>query len=265
MTSGITTHRDGAVLEITLNRPKVNAIDAATSRVIGETFCRFRDDPSLKVAIITAAGERIFSAGWDLKALERGEETLDTWRDIDYGPGGFGGLSELWDLNKPVIAAINGHAIGGGFELALASDLIISAEHAEFALPELPLGMVPDAGPIQRLPRRLPYNIALEMIYLGRRMSAQEAAQHGLVNKVVPGVELMTTARDWAKRLAAIPSATLQAVKEILRELESRSIQQGFETIRTAPLPMYAASLACGESEEGVSAFFERRNPEFKG
>ena len=266
MSQAVATRHDGKVLEITLDRPKVNAIDVATSRVIGETFCRFRDDPDLRVAIITAAGDRIFSAGWDLKAVSRGDESLDTWRDTDYGPGGFGGLSELWDLNKPVIAAVNGLAIGGGFELALASDLIIAAEHAEFSLPELRLGMVPDAGPIQRLPRRLPYNIALEMIYLGRRMSAKEAAHYGVVNKVVPGVELMQTVRDWARRIAEVPSSALQGVKEILREIEDQSIRRAFETIRGRGdgLPFYAASLESDDTREGLAAFIAGRKSTFE-
>ena len=130
---------------------------------------------------------------------------------------GFAGITEIWDLNKPVIAALNGLTIGGGFEIALACDLIIAAEHVEFALPELPLGIIPDAGAMQRLPRRLPYNIALEMLYLGRRMSAAEAAGYGLVNKVVPAGQLMDSAREWAQQLAKVAPLALQSIKEVLR------------------------------------------------
>ena len=158
--------RQGRVLEITLDRPKVNAIDRLTSQKLGEAFVMLRDDPELWVGIITAAGERVFSAGWDLKSVDRGEMALDNWWETDYGPGGFAGLTELWDLKKPVIAALNGVALGGGFELALACDLIIAADHVEFGLPEMPLGIVPDAGAIQRLPRRIPYNVAMEMYLL---------------------------------------------------------------------------------------------------
>ena len=156
MTQAVQVVRRGRVLEITLDRPKVNAIDMATSRALGEAFVTLRDDPELWVGVLTGGGERIFSAGWDLKALDSGDIQLDEWWEgEDASLGGFAGITEMWDLNKPVIAAVNGLAIGGGLELALACDLIIAAEHVEFALPELPLGIVPDAGALQRLPRRI--------------------------------------------------------------------------------------------------------------
>ena len=195
--------RRGAVLEITLDRPKVNAIDYELSRKINDAVVKLRDDPELRVGLLTAAGDRVFSAGWDLKAVNRGEQQLDEWWEADSDlPGGFAGLTEMWDLNKPVIAAVNGLAIGGGFELVMACNLIVAAEHVEFALPEMPLGIVPDAGAIQRLPRRIPYNVALEMLLLGRRMTAEEGARHGLINLVVPGSELLQRARAWADQLA---------------------------------------------------------------
>ena len=125
--------RDG-LLEVMLDRPKANAIDAATSRLLGQAFCAFRDDPSLRCAILTGGGDRFFSAGWDLKAAAEGEAF-----DSDYGEGGFGGLSELFDLRKPVIAAVNGYAIGGGFELMLACDLAVAVEGTQFWLPEAPI------------------------------------------------------------------------------------------------------------------------------
>ncbi len=147
MENPIRVDRRGHVLEVTLDRPKANAIDVATSRVMGETFVALRDDPELRVAIITGAGERFFCAGWDLKAGHEGEHER-----MDYGPGGFAGLTELWDLDKPVIAAVNGIAFGGGFELALACDLIVAADHAEFAMPEARIGNLADAGGVQRAP-----------------------------------------------------------------------------------------------------------------
>ncbi len=151
MTKHVEVSRSGHVLVVTLNKPKVNAIDQAMSRELGAAFALLRDDPDLRVAILTGAGERIFSAGWDLKALDAGDTRLDNWwEDGDYGDGGFAGLTENWTLKKPVIAALNGLAIGGGFELAMACDLLIAAEHVEFSLPEMPLGMIPDAGAIQR-------------------------------------------------------------------------------------------------------------------
>ena len=258
--------RRSAVLEMTLDRPKVNAIDFGLSRKINEAIVTLRDDPELRVGLLTAAGERIFSAGWDLKAVNRGEQQLDKWWEADADlPGGFAGLTEMWDLNKPVIVAVNGMAIGGGFELVMSCDLVIAADHVEFALPEMPLGIVPDAGAIQRLPRRIPYNIAMEMLLLGRRMSAKEAAQHGLVNLVVPAAELMDRAREWADQLADAAPLALQTVKEVLRAIESDTIEGSFKTMRTEHLPIYRKMLKSKDAEEGIRAFVEKRKPVFCG
>ncbi len=249
-----------SILEITLDRPKANAIDAATSRAMGDLFVRFRDDNTLRVAIITGAGEKFFSAGWDLKAAARGEED-----NVDYGPGGFAGLTELFDLNKPVIAAINGLAVGAGFELALACDLIFAVDDAEFFLPETSLGIMADAGGVNRLPRRLPHFIAMDLLLTGRRLGAREAAHYGLVNAAVPRQELMQTARRVASELASRAPLAVAAIKEVVRATEHLSLQDSFSLVKSRTLPVYKRMLESEDFREGPRAFAEKRPPKFTG
>jgi len=265
MDTPVKVTREGKVLVVVLDRPKVNAIDTETSKQLGEAFVMLRDDPELMVGVVTGGGDRIFCAGWDLKAVDKGEMQTSNWWEDDYGPGGFAGLTELWDLNKPVIGALNGIAIGGGVELALGCDLLIAAEHVTFSLPEMPLGLVPDAGALQRMPKRIPYNKAMEMLLLGERMSAEEAASYGLVNKVVATDELMETAMAWANKLAEAAPMALQAIKETLRAIDGDSVQQSFQTLRNSDLPMYRAVLSSDDAGEGVSAFVNKRDAKFKG
>lgn len=251
---------EGQTLVVTLDRPKANAIDVTASKALHAAFDRLRRDPDLRVGILTAAGGRFFSAGWDLKAAAAGESI-----DADHGPGGFAGLTEFLDIGKPVIAAVNGLALGGGFELALAADLVVAVEHAEFALTEVTLGIVPDAGGLLRLPARLPRAVALEYLLTGRRLTAAEAARWGLVNRVVPAAELMTTARDLATAICASAPLAVAAVLEILRETEGAGVRAGYAIQRGGDLPAYRAMLGSRDAREGARAFTERRGPLWQG
>jgi len=251
--------RDGAVLEVTLNVPKANAISAATSRLMGAAFAAFRDDPALRVAIVTGAGERFFSAGWDLKGAAAGEPP-----DADYGVGGFGGLQELPGLNKPVIAAVNGMAVGGGFELALSADMIIAAEHARFSLPEIKAGTLADAATL-KLPQRMPYHIAMELLLTGRWMEAAEAARWGLVNEVVPAAEVLPRARALARRLADGPPLVFAAIKEVVRETQTSSFHEAIARIMRRGFPTVATLYASEDQLEGARAFAEKRDPIWRG
>lgn len=252
-------HTDKGVLTITLDRPKANAIDVATSQALYAAFARLQGDPALRVAVITGTG-RFFSAGWDLNAAAEGEAI-----DADHGAGGFAGLTEFFALDKPVIAAVNGLAMGGGFELALAADLIVAADTAEFALPEVRLGMLADSGGVLRLPHRLPRVIANELMMTGRRMGATEAGQWGLVNRVVPLAALMDTALDMAAQIVAAAPLPIAALKQVLRATESQTVQQGYRTLRGGRLPAYRAMLSSEDAKEGPAAFAQKRPPHWRG
>ncbi len=259
MTSPIETTRNGSVLEVTLNRPKANAIDAATSRIMGDVFASFRDDPTLRVAILTGAGEKFFCPGWDLKAAAAGEAP-----DSDYGVGGFGGLQQLPGLNKPVICAVNGLAFGGGFEIMISCDIIIAAEHATFALPEIRSGTVADAATI-KLPRRIPYHVAMELLFTGRTIDTKEAKQWGLINEVVPAADLMARARAVAAQLADGPPLVFAAIKEIDRETSHLTVHQAFDMVTKRRLPTVDTLYSSDDQLEGARAFAEKRKPVWKG
>ena len=259
MNSPIQVETRGAVLVVTLNRPTANAIDVPTSRLMGETFAEFRDDPALRVAIITGAGDKFFCAGWDLKAAAQGEAV-----DSDYGVGGFGGLQELPGLNKPVIAAVNGICCGGGLELALSADLILASEQATFALPEINSGTIADAATL-KLPRRVPYHVAMELLLTGRWMDAIEAHHWGLVNETLPKDQLIVRANELADTLADGPPLVYAAIKEVLRESEGLAFQRALDQITGRKIPSVDRLYSSDDQLEGARAFAEKRKPLWRG
>lgn len=260
MAEPVRTDTDRNLLLVTLDRPKANAIDVATSRALFEAFDRLRRDDDLRVGVLVGAGDRFFSAGWDLKAANAGEGV-----DADHGPGGFGGLTEFFDLDKPVVAAVNGLALGGGFELALAADLIVAADHAEFGFPELRLGLVPDSGGVLRLPDRLPAAIASELLLTGRRMDAAEAHRWGLVNRVVTQDELLATATGLAHTVAEGAPLAVAALKEIGRLTAGMGVEHGYRLLRSGRLANYEAMLRSTDAREGPRAYAEGRPPRWTG
>ena len=259
MNSPIQVETRGAVLVVTLNRPTANAIDVPTSRLMGDTFAAFRDDPALRVAIITGAGDKFFCAGWDLKAAAQGEAA-----DSDYGVGGFGGLQELPGLNKPVIAAVNGICCGGGLELALSADLILASEQATFALPEINSGTIADAATL-KLPRRVPYHVAMELLLTGRWMDAIEAHHWGLVNETLPKDQLIVRANELADTLADGPPLVYAAIKEVLRESEGLEFQRALDQITERKIPSVDRLYSSDDQLEGARAFAEKRKPLWRG
>jgi len=258
MSNPIKVKKEGPILEVTIDRPKANAIDKKTSVIMGDIFQDFRDNPDLCVAIITGAGEKFFSAGWDLKAVSEGGETADD----DYGVGGFGGLQELPDMNKPIIAAVNGIACGGGLEIMISTDIIIAAEHATFALPEINVGVIADAATI-KLRRRIPYHVATEFLMTGRWMDTKEAKHWGLINEIVSSKNLLSRAREIANKIAKGPNLIYSSIKEVLRKTENIDEQSAFDTLRS--LPTVQKVYRSEDLVEGATSFTKKVKPKWKG
>lgn len=260
MTQGpIRTRREGGILEVTLDRPKANAIDLATSRIMGEVFRDFRDDDSLRVAILRAEGDKFFCPGWDLKAAADGDAV-----DGDYGVGGFGGLQELPGLNKPVIAAVNGICCGGGLELALSCDLIVASDNASFALPEIRSGTVADAASL-KLPKRIPYHVAMDLLLTGRWFDADEALRWGLLREITTQEDLLDNVWALARLLENGPPLVIAAIKEVVREAEDMKFQDGLNRITKSQFPTVAKLYSSEDQLEGARAFAEKRDPVWKG
>lgn len=257
-------HRRGAVLEIRMVKPPVNAICRRLGRAVERGAMLLRDDPELRVGILSSGNDRAFSAGMDFR-----ESTAMTEAERGPGPqeGGFGGITTLWSLKKPLIAAINAPAVGGGLELALACDLIVMAEEAFLQLPELQRGLLPDGGGVQRLPRRIPYYVATAMIWTGEPMTAAEAHRWGLVHRTAPRAGLMDLAWDLAERVARGAPLALQALKETLRAVDGLTEAEAM-VLRAEGRPdleCFGRMLASEDMIEGQRAFLERREPRWRG
>ncbi len=254
--------RDGHLLVVTINRPEVyNACHPMANEELAAEFDRFAADPELWVAIITGAGDKAFCTGNDLKY--HAELRARTGERPKHPPRGFAGLTARFDLDKPVIAAVNGVAMGGGFEIALACDLIIASEQAVFALPEPRVGLAAGAGGLQRLPRMIPLKQAMGMMLTGRRVTAEEGLRLGFVTAVVAHAQLMAEARRWAQMILECSPMSVRATKQsVMRSLDVPVLEAAMGNLN---YPAYVAMAQSEDAIEGPKAFAQKRKPVWKG
>lgn len=246
---------------VTLNRPEVmNALHADAHVELGEIFDEIAADPDVWVVIMTGSGNRAFSAGNDLKvtaAAGRDRTQAPAQRDT----GGFAGITSRYDFNKPIIAAVNGWALGGGFEIVLATDIVIAADHAQFGLPEPLRGLIAGAGGVHRLPRHIPLKRAMGMMLTGKPITAQTAYELGLVNEVVPLDQLIPTAERWAREIIACSPLSVRASKEAAMRGLDMPLPEAIKT----RFPGQEALARSEDTIEGPRAFAEKREPQWKG
>ncbi|KIF78282.1 crotonase [Streptomyces sp. 150FB] len=251
---------EGHVARVTIDRPKVlNAVDAKTLRRLNEIWEHIESDTDVRVVVLTGGGDRAFCTGADMSAEAVGRTGLEYWADLD--PNGFGGLSLRATLDVPVIARVNGYALGGGMEMVLGCDIVVAAEHARFGLPEPRVGRVPLDGGVTQLVRRLPHTQAMSLLLTGRRASAGELAGMGLVNEVVPAEQLDDAVDRWVADVLTCAPTSLRAIKQMVQRTAHLTSREA----RAARLPALMAALDSADSREGVRAFQEKRPPNWPG
>lgn len=260
MTDEIRHEVSGHVARVTIDRPHVlNALDGRSHQRLAGIWDSIERDRDVRAVVLTGAGERAFCVGADMSASAITRTGLEYWASAD--PNGFGGLSLRTSLNVPVIARVNGYALGGGMEMVLGCDIVIAAETASFGLTEPRVGRLPLDGGMSQLTRRLPYTQAMGILLTGRRLPAAELYRMGLVNAVVPAAQLDATVDAWVEDILACSPASLRAIKQVVQQTMHLSAR---EAARQLP-PELAAALDSEDSREGVAAFQEKRKPIWTG